>query len=101
MRPEDEFKNKKVKPTLDNIHCWYFLNESFLSIRGLPDIVGVCNGRFFAWEIKHSKSEAKKTTGRIALQKFILSKIEKFGGIARVVHPDNLEECKEELLNLL
>lgn len=77
--------------------CWHFTKEA-LSLRGLPDIVGVYNGRFFAWELKRSRQEANKQVGRILLQRYILELIRKAGGIGEIVHPDNFEEQYERLL---
>lgn len=83
----------KVEPDL------YHFTKEALSIRGIPDLIGCYKGRFFAWELKRSAKEASKTTGRIALQLYTLKLIRKAGGIGRVVHPDNFEECLSELLN--
>lgn len=98
--PLEKILKKKVKEELEAIDgCWFFIKEA-LSIRGIPDVVGVCRGRFFAWELKRSSSEAAKCTGRIALQRYVLSKINKAGGLGRLVHPDNLEQCLQELRQL-
>lgn len=98
MKPENRFKHRLVIPALNTLdNCWFFINESSLSIRGLPDIIGVVNGRFFAWEVKKSLKDAQETTGRIVLQRYVLNLIEKAGGIARIVYPENLEECLDEL----
>lgn len=98
--PKEHHFQKHVKKKLREIDgCWHFTKEA-LSIRGLPDIIGVCNGRFFAWELKRSPQEASKNTGRIVLQKHVLHKIQMVGGIGRLVHPDNLEQCLEELRDI-
>ena len=98
--PLESVLKKRVKLELEKIDgCWFFIKEA-LVIRGIPDVVGVCRGRFFAWELKRSSSEAAKRTGRIALQRFVLSKINKVGGLGRLVHPDNLEQCLQELRSL-
>jgi len=68
------------------------------SIRGLPDVIGCYNGLFFGWELKRSESEARKRTGRIALQRHILKLIRNAGGVGEIVHPKNLDE---KLLQLL
>lgn len=88
---------KQVKKRLNQIpNCWHFTKEA-LSLRGLPDIIGCCNGRFFAWELKRSEREASKRTGRIVLQRHILGLIRKAGGIGEIVHPENLESKLQEL----
>lgn len=90
---------KIVKKRLQSYsHIWHFTKEA-LALRGLPDIIGCVNGRLFAWELKRDRKEANKQTGRIVLQRYILSQINKAGGIGRVVHPDNFEQCLQELLD--
>lgn len=76
--------------------CYHFTKEA-LSLRGLPDIIGCYQGRFFAWELKRDKKEASKKTGRIVLQKHILGLIRKAGGIGEIVHPDNFQQKLKEL----
>lgn len=88
---------KKVKKKLKELDgCFHFTKEA-LALRGLPDLIGVYKGRFFAWELKRSRQEAAKKVGRIRLQRHILKQIQRAGGIGRIVHPDNLEECLQEL----
>jgi len=77
---------------------WHFTKEA-ASLRGLPDVVGLYKGRFFAWELKKSRSEANKKTGRIVLQRYILEQVRKAGGLAELVHPDNFEEMYRNLLS--
>lgn len=78
---------------------WHFTKEA-LALRGLPDIIGCSRGQFFAWELKRDHKEANKKTGRIVLQRYILSLINKAGGIGRIVHPDNLEEALQEIQSI-
>jgi hypothetical protein len=93
---ESQFQ-KQVKRKLDKIeNCWYFVKEA-KSIRGIPDIVGVYNGVFFGWELKRSEREASKLTGRIVLQRYILSLIRHCGGVGEIVHPDNLDQKLKDL----
>lgn len=70
------------------------------SIKGLPDLMGCCNGTFFAFELKRDHIEAQKQSGRIVLQRHVLQQIEKAGGIGMIVHPDNLELALEKLQSL-
>lgn len=94
---EHKFQHQ-VKKRLSEIDgLWHFTKEA-LALRGLPDIIGCYKGKFFAWELKRSKQEAAKNTGRIVLQRYLLTLITQAGGIGRVVYPDNLEECLQELL---
>jgi hypothetical protein len=94
---ESHFK-RAVKKRLDAIDDLYYFVKEAASIRGLPDIVGCYRGVFFAWELKKDLSEASKRTGRIVLQRHILSLIRRCGGIGEVVYPENFEECLKNLL---
>lgn len=99
METEHKFQ-RKVKLRLKATNgCWHFTKEA-LALRGLPDIIGVYKGRFFAWELKRSRQEANKKEGRIALQRYNLALIRKAGGLAEIVHPDNFEEMYQRLLSL-
>lgn len=95
---ESHFK-KQVKRKLDAVPGLYYFVKEALALRGIPDIVGCYNGRFFAWELKRSEKEARKKTGRIVLQKHIIGLIRKAGGIGEIVYPENLEEKLQELLS--
>lgn len=75
----------------------YFFVKEAGAIRGIPDIVGCYNGHFFAWELKRNLAEASKTSGRIALQLYNVSRIHRAQGVAEVVHPENLEQKLLEL----
>lgn len=88
---------KQVKKRLTELpNCYQFTKEA-ASLRGISDIIGCCNGRFFAWELKKSEEEANKKTGRIVLQRYHIDLVKKAGGIGRIVHPGNLESCLKEL----
>lgn len=93
---EKDFQ-RRVKKKLKEAGVFHFVKEA-KSLRGLPDIVGCYNGRFFGWELKRSAQEARKRTGRIVLQRHILSQIRKHGGIGEIVHPDNLDKKLQDLL---
>lgn len=97
--PLEHSFQKKVKARLKAVPELYHFTKEAAAIRGIPDLIGCYRGRFFAWELKRSAKEAAKLKGRIALQRHVLSLIRKAGGIGRIVHPDNLEECLRELLD--
>jgi len=78
-------------------NCWHFTKEA-AAIRGIPDIVGCINGRFFALELKRSEAESRKKTGRIVLQKVVLDLIRRNGGFAEVAFPENWEEVRAKLI---
>jgi penicillin-binding protein-related factor A (putative recombinase) len=96
-RLESQFQSY-VKRRLSEIDGLFFFVKEAKSLRGLPDIIGCYKGRFFGWELKRSKSEASKTTGRIVLQRHKLLQIQQSGGIGEIVHPENLEQCLADLL---
>lgn len=98
-RLESHFQSY-VKSRLDQVEGLFYFVKEAKSLRGLPDIVGCYKGHFFAWELKRSKSESNKTTGRIVLQRHKLSQIQKADGIGEIVHPENLEQKLAELLRL-
>ena len=92
MSKKESHLSKSVRKILDKQpKTWFFIVQAF-AIRGIPDVIGVCNGRFFAMELKKDKAESRKTTGRIVLQKYILDRIEKAGGLSYLVYPDILDE---------
>lgn len=94
---ENEFIKKCLKPELDSRNLWWSIKEA-KSVRGLPDIWGCYNGKFFAMEVKKDAAEASKNTGRIALQKYTLRQIDlKGGGLGYIVHPGNLQEILDSL----
>ena len=65
---------------------WFF-HPSDKYIKGIPDIIGVCNGKFVAIELK--VKNRKPST----LQKITLNRIEKAGGKSYVAR--SLEEVKD------
>jgi len=68
-----------------------------MAIRGLPDVLGVCNGFFVGLELKRSKKEALKKKGRIVLQKHWLEKFASQKGFAQLVYPENWNQTYREL----
>ena len=79
---------------------YYFVKQAG-SIRGIPDLIICANGRFVAWEVKPTEEEAKKTNGRIALQKYNISRIVAARGEAEVIHPGNIVSALHVLESLL
>ena len=61
---------------------------------GVPDLIGVLNGRFIALEVKSTTGKASK------LQEVIISKLQAAGAYATVVSPNNWAEVQEELKNI-
>jgi len=75
----------------------YFFSKEAGSIRGISDIVGCVNGRFIALECKRSLDDYNKYHPRTALQKKFIDDINKCGGYAAFVYPEN----EDEVLNVL
>lgn len=104
MQLESEFQRKVVKRldalVKEGYPLYSFVKEAG-SIRGIPDLVICANGFFLVWELKRSLAEAEKTSGRIVLQRYTLSRVHRAQGRGRIVHPDNLEEAMAELMLLL
>lgn len=92
---EKQIENK-IKGYLKSKGVWhvkYFAN-SFTPV-GIPDVLACCNGKFVAIEVKN---ETGKTS---PLQDYHLEEIAKSGGIGLVVRPQNFEEFKEVIEELL
>lgn len=87
MAEEKLFENK-VKKWLDANNIWHFkVWGGLFQKAGIPDIIGCCNGRFIALEVKASNGKPSK------LQLWVIEQIKKSGGYARTVYPcdyDNL-----------
>ena len=93
MQPESLFKIK-VLNRLAKLPKSRFFKIQSVSVRGIPDILGVVNGRFVALELKVGKNKAD------ALQELTLHLLREAGGFARVVTPDNLDETLDLLTRL-
>lgn len=93
MQKETSFK-LKVKARLANIPNAYFIKIQMLSIRGIPDFLGVKDGRFVALELK---TEDGSTDG---LQRWTLKKLANCGAFVKVVTPSNLDETIEQIRGL-
>ena len=101
---ESTFQNKITK-RLDALIAqrkplYYFVKEA-KSIRGLPDLVLCVSGMFVTWEVKRDAKEAQKNSGRIVLQRYVGSRIQNAQGIFHIVHPDNVDECFQEIEKIL
>lgn len=77
-----EFKSEKdwsdwLLAELTAIPKSFWFRPPTKTLRGIPDIIGCLNGHFIALELKLDRARADKT--REALQKYVLSKIEKAG----------------------
>ena len=94
MTPEKKVKTKVVA-ILKELGAYYFYPiTGGYGASGVPDIVGCYKGRFFAIECKAGKG---KTT---ALQDKNIAQIIAQGGLAIVVHEDNMEDVNELLRHI-
>lgn len=99
MKLESSLK-KKVISVLKEIDGLYYFVKEAAAIRGIPDIIICYKGRFIAWELKRSQAVANSKRDGHELQKYVIEKINKSGGMARIVYPENLKECLDELMSL-
>ena len=87
---EREIK-RKIRKYLSTIPCSkFFPYNPFYGEAGIPDIIGLIQGKFVAFEVKR---EGGKLT---ALQKQKIKEIHEAGGLAEVVHS---KKEVEEYLN--
>ena len=95
MAQEKSFENK-IKKYLKDKGCWfvkYFANRMTKS--GVPDILVCCNGYFLAIEVKADDGKPSE------LQLWNRDEIRKSGGIAIIVYPNQWEELKMLIDDLL
>lgn len=84
-QPETLLKVKALRELRKLKRLWC-VKTQFVAHCGIPDIIGVYRGRFFAWELKAPGKKATK------LQKYVLARIKAAGGHVAVVWPDTLDE---------
>jgi hypothetical protein len=94
-QPETKFK-EKVLVKLRQVPKSYWIKIQSVAIRGIPDILGVVNGRFVALELKVPPNRLHAGS----LQWFTLKALEAAGAVAREVIPDNFDEILEEIKQL-
>lgn len=95
MGLEKNFENKLKKFLKDN-NIWYvkYFANSFTK-SGIPDVLACVNGYFVAIEVKAPNGEASE------LQIHNLSEIECSGGIGILLYPNDFEDFKMMIDNLL
>ena len=89
MAAEKNFENK-IKRYLKDIGAWHvkFFANAYTP-KGIPDILGCYNGRFFAIEVKGGSSY-----GLTDLQRYNLKRINQAGGVGLCVYPSGFEQMK-------
>lgn len=92
---EKQFENQ-IKAYLKSKNIWYvkYFANSFTPV-GIPDILACVNGRFLGIEVKNEKGKTTK------LQNYNLHEIRRCGGVSMVVRPQNFEELKKVVEDLL
>lgn len=85
---------RRVKEYLNEVpDCWHVkIHGHHMQDSGLPDIIGCCDGNFFAIELKTLDGEVSK------LQEIILKKINRTGGTAIVAR--SLETVQQMIADL-
>ena len=94
MAAEKNFENR-VKKFLESVDCWlvkFFANA--YTKRGVPDLLVCCNGYFIGVELKAPNGKPSE------LQKWNVNNINKSGGIAVVLYPDQFDLFKELIWHL-
>lgn len=92
--------SKSIIKALKEIKGLWFIRVELKFIRGIPDILGVKQGRFFALETKRNESEALAVTPRTIIQNRTLKKIRDAGGYATMIYPENQNEILDEIRGL-
>lgn len=95
MAAEKNFENK-IKKFLELQGCWYvkyFANG--MTKAGIPDILACVNGYFVGIEVKASNGKPSP------LQFYHQEEIRKAGGISIILYPENYDEFKVFIEDLL
>lgn len=93
--PEKVFENE-VKKYLNSLpNCWYIKiwGGGFMKA-GIPDILGVINGKFIALELKAPHGKPSE------LQKRNIRLINQCGGLGVILYPKDFEKFKEGVKKL-
>lgn len=91
MQQRETLFKKRVLTRLKEIPRLWVVKIQQVALRGTPDLLMCYKGYFIAWELKTSNGKVS------ALQQYNIIAIQEADGTARVVTPENLEECLKEL----
>lgn len=92
---EKDFENQ-VKAFMKARGIWYVKTWSNgIQRKGIPDIIACVNGYFVGIELKAENGIPSE------LQKWNIKEIRKSGGIAIVLYPDQLEDFKTMIVDLI
>lgn len=95
MKPETKLKMKLFKALKQIPHCW-FVKVQQRTIRGTPDVIICCRGKFFARELKSVETKY----GVDPLQAHTLEQIKNAGGDADVLDENNIDQFIVDLYHL-
>ena len=98
LQGETKF-SKRIRVDLDKIPNSYWIRIESVSLRGVPDLLGVIAGRFVGLEFKVSKKASLKR-GHQVLQKYTIEKIKESGGYATMLFPENEKKVLSELMEI-
>ena len=95
MAEEKNFENR-VKKFLKDQGCWFikYWGGAAYTKSGIPDLLVCCNGNFLGVELKGPKGEPSD------LQLCKLREIEKAGGYAILLFPDDFQVFKDFIIGL-
>lgn len=92
---EKQFENQ-VKKFLKDNDIWYFkVWGGGFQKSGVPDLICCVNGHFVAIEVKGPNGKPSE------LQKYNIRKINESNGIGLILYPNQFEEFKELITELL
>lgn len=94
MHPETRFRTSTVLPFLKTLRHTVVFPIQQKAIRGTPDLLLCCSGKFVALELKSEHGCLS------ALQKYNLEQVRKVGGVAIVASPLNWREVSYMLAKL-
>lgn len=85
-----------MKKFLKEQDCWFikYWGGGEFTKSGVPDLLICCNGYFLGVELKGPKGKPSE------LQLWNIKQIQKAGGIAMVLYPDDFEKFKALIYNL-
>lgn len=89
--PREKHLENRIKKHLKSVGAYFikYWGGGHFTRSGVPDILACVNGKFIGIEVKSSKGVVSE------LQKHHLREIERAGGIAMVVRPENYSEFEE------
>jgi len=94
---EIAFERRTMRKFQQLANSFWFDKIESASIRGIPDRIGIINGRFIALEFKKDDKDLFPPKGRAKLQAHELRKIRRAGGYAEFIFPGNFTKIYNDL----